>query len=57
MIQEAIEQVQEFNPDLVPREEPEHVHDYRKVPKSERTDRLTFVCAMFRCECGDWYYM
>ncbi len=30
-----------------------HIHEYRKVPKSERTDRLHFVCTMMRCECGD----
>jgi hypothetical protein len=36
----------------------DHVHDYRKVPNGERTDRLRFVCSMFRCAgCGDSYLM
>lgn len=34
-----------------------HVHDHVKVPKGERTDRMRFVCAMFRCECGNWYWL
>lgn len=36
--------------------EPEHVHSYLEVPRSERTDRLKFVCTMKRCAgCGDTY--
>jgi len=37
--------------------QPVHVHIYRRVPKSERTDRMKFVCGMFKCECGDWYWL
>jgi hypothetical protein len=34
-------------------EEAEHVHQFRRVPKSQRTDRLTFVCTLYRCVCGE----
>lgn len=34
---------------------PIHEHEYRRVPKGERTDRLRFVCTMYRCSCGDSY--
>jgi len=31
-----------------------HVHEFSiRVPKRERTDRLTFCCTMYRCECGE----
>lgn len=30
-----------------------HVHDHKRVPKSERTDRLKFTNTIYRCECGD----
>lgn len=36
----------------------EHQHDYKIVPNRERTDRLAFVCAQYKCyECGDAYFM
>lgn len=32
----------------------DHEHLYTiRVPKNERTDGLRFVCALYRCECGD----
>lgn len=32
-----------------------HEHTYERVPNSERTDRLRFVCSRFECVCGDYY--
>lgn len=33
-----------------------HVHDFKRVPGSERNDRLRFCATMFRCdECGESY--
>lgn len=34
-------------------EETEHVHDHKRVSKSDRTDRLRFVNTIYRCACGD----
>lgn len=36
----------------VAEEETAHVHDMQRVPKNQRTDRLIFVCSMYRCACG-----
>lgn len=52
-VQTDVEQVHRHE---LPEPQPQHVHDYREVPRNERTDRLRFVCAMYRCiGCGDSY--
>src|SRR6185503_3259176 len=33
----------------------EHVHSFREVPNSQRTDSLRFACTMKACDCGEWY--
>jgi hypothetical protein len=36
----------------------DHVHNYVQVPNGERTDRMRFVCRLYKCtSCPDWYWV